>query len=112
MTMQNGYIRKKWYVKLFFFPNKIPNLSLFTEDFSLRIHTKTDLYEDLRKELEDEIVPNGLCLLVVPDFTDPGSFEFELDPNTICEWTPLGELGWKVDVCKPNNKTTTSKRKK
>lgn len=93
-------------VQKLWLPNQYPSVSLHTESYRLRVHKKSDIYEELLESIgnwESAEACIAVCLL------DPKTLEFEIVElaNESCSWTPLGDFGYELAVRdrKPGSKS-------
>lgn len=95
-------------VQKLWLPNQYPSVSLHTESYRLRIHKKSDIYEELLESIDNWEKAEAciaICLL------NPKTLEFEIIElaNEGCSWTLLGDFGYELAVL---DRKPTSKRPK
>ena len=99
-------------INLIFLPSKIPNLTLMTEAFSIRIHEDNPMFEDVMHEITGNVIDNNVCIGIKVEDKTESVYSFCTLDSTQAIWKALGNLGWKVDKTNPKNKSNKKRSPK
>lgn len=98
-------------VVLIFKPNKFPNYTLNTEQFTVRISEDNPLFDDFDHFYNDQLVDEGICLGVKVLDKENKLFALCNMGDSKCYWEELGNVGVRVSKTVPNKKAKRSPKK-
>lgn len=98
-------------VTVIFKPNKFPNYTLNTEQFTIRINENNPLFDEFDHFYNYQLVDEGICLGIKVLDKENKLFALSNMTDSKCYWEELGNVGVKVAETLPNKKPKRSPKK-